>query len=62
MTESGASYKEARVIKAARSLLVQWKAYQETAGSYEEAYYKLAKYAYPAWKELEAAITEEEKS
>ncbi len=40
-----ATYKEARVIKAARGLLVSWKAYQASAGNHEEAYYKLAKYA-----------------
>ena len=50
------SYKEAKAIKAARNLLTHWEAYQKTAGSYEEAYYKLAKYAYPEWLKLKEAL------
>ena len=40
----------------AQKLLSQWIAYQATAGNHEEAYYKLAKYAYTHWLELQKAI------
>lgn len=46
----------ASVVEAARKLLVQYDAYQNSAGNHEEAYYKLAKYAYPHWQELKAAM------
>lgn len=44
------------VTEAARKLLIQYDAYQNSAGNHEEAYYKLAKYAYPHWQELKAAM------
>lgn len=43
---------------AAKPLFGQWLGYQATCGNHEEAYYKLAKYAYPLWEKLKAALSE----
>jgi hypothetical protein len=45
------------LVKAARALLMQWEAYQQSVGNMEEAYYKLGKYAYPHWLELKSALS-----
>jgi hypothetical protein len=47
---------EAAIIKAAKDLMTHWTAYRKHAGTHEEAYYRLAKYAYPEWKKLEEAL------
>lgn len=47
-----------KLVEASESLLKQYKAYQASNLSMEEAYYKLAKYAYNNWKSLEQALSE----
>lgn len=51
---------DAETIKAMREalagLIVQWDAFEASYGNQEEAYYKLAKYARPAWDAARAAL------
>lgn len=42
---------------ALRGLLAQWAAFEASYGNQEEAYYKLAKYARPAWEAARAALS-----
>ena len=44
------------IVDAAKKLLIHWTAYKKVTGTYEEAYYRLAKYAYPEWEKLRQAI------
>jgi hypothetical protein len=42
---------------ALRGLLACYEEFQASSGNMEEAYYKLAKYAYPQWQAARAAIS-----
>ena len=43
--------------EALAELLTQWEAFEASYGNQEEAYYKLAKYARPAWNKARAALS-----
>lgn len=44
-------------IEASRKLLEAWDDYRASSGNMEEAYYKLAKYAWNDWEALRAALS-----
>jgi hypothetical protein len=43
--------------EALRGLLACYEEFQASSGNMEEAYYKLAKYAYPQWQAARAALS-----